>query len=190
MQNKDWSNYQNRTLNNKIDNLLIEFLSKYNNIETIVDLGCGAGNESVYLLQRGYKVISVDRQLNKTFILDRLTEEEKNNVSFIESDFKNLILPSSDCVVAMFSIPFCDPIYFDELWNKIYDSLNNNGYFVGQLFGNRDSWDALNSVNTFSKKEVLEKLSKYEVLLLDEKEYVRETDNKKWHFFIIIARKK
>ena len=95
-----------------------------------------------------------------------MTEEEKNNVSFIESDFKNLILPSSACVVAMFSIPFCDPIYFDELWNKIYDSLNNNGYFVGQLFGNRDSWDALDSVNTFSKKEVLEKLSKYEVLFL------------------------
>lgn len=190
MQNKDWRNYQNRTLNAKVSSLLIEFLTKYNDIKTIVDLGCGAGNESVYFLRKGYKVTAVDRQLNKSFILDRLTEEEKNSVSFIESDFKNLILPQADCVIAMFSIPFCEPIYFDELWDKIYSSLNNNGYFVGQLFGNRDAWAKLDSVNTFTKKEVLEKLSKYEILLLDEKEYVRERDNKKWHYFNIIARKK
>ena len=72
-QNKDWRNYQNRTLNAKVSSLLIEFLTKYNDIKTIVDLGCGAGNESVYLLRKGYKVTAVDRQLNKSFILDRLT---------------------------------------------------------------------------------------------------------------------
>ena len=77
MKEKDWSNYQNNTLNDKVENLLIEFLNNYNNINDIVDLGCGAGNESVYLLKRGYKVTSIDRQLNKNYILDRLTDKEK-----------------------------------------------------------------------------------------------------------------
>ena len=65
------------TLNNKVENLLIEFLDNYKDINNFVDLGCGAGNESIYLLKRGYKATSIDRQLNKDFILNRLTEEEK-----------------------------------------------------------------------------------------------------------------
>lgn len=186
---KDWSNYQKNSLNGNVENLLLEFLDNYNNINSIVDLGCGAGNESVYLLKHGYKVISIDRQLNRSFILDRLDESEKNNVTFIESDFKDLIIPKSDCVIAMFSIPFCAKEYFNELWDKIYKSLNNNGYFVGQLFGDRDAWKDENWVNTFSKEEVLKKLNKYEIILLDEIEYVRESDGKKWHYFNVIAKK-
>ena len=61
MKEKDWSNYQNNTLNDKVENLLLEFLDKYKDIDTVVDLGCGAGNESVYLLKHGYKVVSIDR---------------------------------------------------------------------------------------------------------------------------------
>lgn len=106
MKEKDWSNYQNNTLNDEIDNLLLEFLNKYKNVKTIVDLGCGAGNESVYLIKHGYNVISIDRQLNKSFILDRLEKGEKKNVKFLESDFKYVIIPNSDCVMAIFSIPF------------------------------------------------------------------------------------
>lgn len=91
MKEKDWSNYQNNTLNNKVENLLIEFLDNYKDINNFVDLGCGAGNESVYLLKRGYKVTSIDRQLNKDFILNRLTEEEKNN---LQSKFSTINISS------------------------------------------------------------------------------------------------
>lgn len=105
MKKKDWSNYQNNTLNDKVENLLIEFLDNYKNINNYVDLGCGAGNESVYLLKRGYKVTSIDRQLNKDFILDRLTEEKKNNVTFIESNFEDLVIPKTDCIHSIIGVP-------------------------------------------------------------------------------------
>ena len=186
---KDWSNYQSNTLNNNVENLLLIFLNKYNDVNSFIDLGCGAGNESVYLLKKGYKVISIDRQLNKNYILDRLNDKEKDNVKFIECDFKDLVLPLSDCILAMFSIPFCNPIYFDKLWDNIYNSINENGYFVGQLFGNRDDFSKTNQVNTFTREEAISKLSKYEILLFDEIEFIRESDNKKWHYFNIIARK-
>lgn len=189
MKEKDWSKYQNDTLDDKVENLLIEFLNNYKDIRDVVDLGCGAGNELVYLLKRGYKVISIDRQLNKNYILDRLTDKEKNDVSFIESDFKDLVIPKTDCVMAMFSIPFCNPLYFDKLWNNIYDYINDGGYFIGQLFGDRDAWNTTYWLNTFSKDEVIKKLSKYEILLFDEIEYLRDIDNKKWHYFNIIAKK-
>ena len=185
---KDWAEYQNKTYNNNVCKLLVYFLKNYK-IDNAIDLGCGSGNETVYMIKNGIKVIAIDRQLNKDFILNRLNDKEKENISFCEQDFESVQLESTDAVIAFFSIPFCNPKHFDELWNKIYDSINVNGYFVGQLFGNRDEWKNDQLINTFTIEEVEQYLKKYNVLKLDEIEYVRESDNKKWHFFNIIAKK-
>ena len=185
---KDWTNYQESTYNNKVNNLLVEFLNNYK-VNKSIDLGCGSGNESVYMVHHGIHVLSIDRQLNKDYILNRLTEEEKNNVSFLESSFEDVILPKTQLITACFSIPFCNPDNFIELWNKIYDSLEDNGYFVGQLFGDRDGFNKIPSVNTFTIDEVKQLLKKYTIIKLEEVEYVREIDNKKWHFFDIIVKK-
>ena len=99
-------------------------------------------------------------------------------------------LESTDAVTAFFSIPFCNPEHFNELWDKIYESINANGYFVGQLFGDRDGWKDNKLINTFTMEEVKAYLKRYKILKLDEIEYTRESDNKKWHFYNIIAKKK
>lgn len=185
---KDWTNYQESTYNNKVNNLLIEFINKYN-VKNAIDLGCGSGNETVYMVHHGIEVLSIDKQLNKEFILNRLNKEEQKLVSFKETSFENIELPKTQLLVACFSIPFCNPNNFDELWNKIYDSLEDNGYFVGQLFGDRDGFNKIPSVNTFTIDKIKEYLKRYNVIKFEEVEYVREIDNKKWHFFDIIAKK-
>lgn len=185
---KNWSNYQKRTYDDTVNNLLIEFINDYQ-VNNAIDLGCGSGNESVYLLKKGVNVTCVDQQLNQSFILNRLTEDEIKNVSFIESTFEEVILPKTQALMAFFSIPFCSPNSFSKLWNKIYDCIEPNGYFVGQLFGNRDTWNNNKSINTFTIDEVREYLKRYKVLKLEEIEYINESDNKKWHFYNIIAKK-
>lgn len=185
---KDWTNYQSRTHNDKIDNLLVEFCDNYE-VNNAIDLGCGSGNETVYLLKKGVNVTCIDRQLNKSFILERLNYEEINYVSFIEGSFEEVKLPKTQLVMAFFSIPFCTPDKFDILWDKIYECIEMNGYFIGQLFGNRDSWNNRKDINTFSIETVKKCLDKYTVLKFDEIEYTRESDNKKWHFYNIIAKK-
>ena len=92
--------------------------------------------------------------------------------------------------MSFFSIPFCKIEYFDTLLDNIYNSINDNGYFVGQLFGERDDLRLVGDINVFSKDEALEYLNRYEILYFKEFEFVRETDNKKWHFFNFIVRKK
>lgn len=185
---KDWTNYQNKTYNDKVNNLLIYFLNKYK-INNAIDLGCGSGNETVYMLKQGVNVTAIDRQLNKNYILDRLNDNEKNNITFSEQSFETISLNNTDAVMAFFSIPFCDPKEFNKLWDKIYNSINENGYFVGQLIGNRDDWKDSSFINTFSLEYVKKLLKKYKILKLDEIEYIRESDNKKWHFYNIIAQK-
>lgn len=186
---KDWTNYQNKTYGNDVCKLLIEFLDNYK-IDNAIDLGCGSGNETVYMIKNGIKVLAIDRQLNQDFILNRLSDNEKKMISFKESSFEDVELPNTKLLTAFFSIPFCNPNNFDELWTKIYNSIEDNGYFVGQLFGDRDAWNVVESINTFSIDKVKEYLKNYNIIKLEEIEYVRESDNKKWHFYDIIAQKK
>lgn len=186
---KDWTNYQNKTYGDDACKLLIEFLEKYQ-VDNAIDLGCGSGNETVYMVKNGIKVLAIDRQLNQDFILNRLSDNEKKMISFKESSFEDVELPRTNLLTAFFSIPFCNPNNFDELWNKIYNSIEDDGYFVGQLFGDRDSWNVVDSINTFPIDKVKDYLKKYRIIKLEEVEYVRESDNKKWHFYDIIAQKK
>lgn len=186
---KDWTNYQTKTYGDNVCNLLIEFLDKYK-VDNAIDLGCGSGNETVYMIKNGIKVLAIDRQLNQNFILSRLSDDEKKLISFKESSFEDIELPKTQMLTAFFSIPFCNPDNFDELWNKIYNSIEDNGYFVGQLFGDRDAWNVVDSINTFPIDKVKEYLKKYKIIKLEEVEFVRESDNKKWHYYDIIAQKK
>ena len=186
---KDWTNYQNKTYGDDACKLIIDFLDKYK-VDNAIDLGCGSGNETVYMVKNGIKVLAIDRQLNQDFILNRLSDSEKQLISFKESSFEDVELPKTKLLTAFFSIPFCNPNNFDELWTKIYNSIEDNGYFVGQLFGDRDAWNVVESINTFSIDKVKEYLKNYNIIKLEEIEYVRESDNKKWHFYDIIAQKK
>lgn len=186
---KDWTNYQNETYGDDVCKLLIEFLDNYK-IDNAIDLGCGSGNETVYMIKNGIKVLAIDRQLNQDFILNRLSDSEKRLISFKKSSFEDVELPKTKLLTAFFSIPFCNPNNFDELWTKIYNSIEDNGYFVGQLFGDRDAWNVVESINTFSIDKVKEYLKNYNIIKLEEIEYVRESDNKKWHFYDIMAQKK
>ena len=186
---KDWTNYQTKTYGDDVCKLLIDFLDKYK-VDNAIDLGCGSGNETVYMVKNGIKVLAIDRQLNKDFILNRLSGDEKKLISFKEGSFENVELPKTQLLTAFFSIPFCNPNNFDELWTKIYNSIEDNGYFVGQLFGDRDAWNVVDSINTFPIDKVKEYLKKFKIIKLEEVEYVRESDNKKWHFYDIIAQKK
>lgn len=186
---KDWTNYQNKTYGDDACKLIIDFLDKYK-VDSAIDLGCGSGNETVYMVKNGIKVLAIDRQLNQDFILNRLSDGEKQLISFKESSFEDVELPKTKLLTAFFSIPFCNPNNFDELWTKIYNSIEDNGYFVGQLFGDRDAWNVVESINTFSIDKVKEYLKNYNIIKLEEIEYVRESDNKKWHFYDIIAQKK
>lgn len=185
---KDWTNYQIKTCGDEVCSLLIEFLDNHK-IDNAIDLGCGSGNETVYMIKNDIKVLAIDRQLNQDFILNRLSKDEKQLVSFKECCFENIELPKTQLLTAFFSLPFCNPQKFDGLWDKIHNSIENDGYFVGQLFGDRDAWNIVDSINTFSIDKVKDYLKKFKIIKLEEVEYVRESDNKKWHYYDIIVQK-
>lgn len=110
---------------------IIEIENKKGNA---IDLGCGAGRDTIFLIKNNWNVTAIDRENTKDMIESKLTIEELKKLKFICQDFENIKLDKSDLVVTNFSIPFCNKKYFNELWNKIVNSINTSRIFCWKLF--------------------------------------------------------
>ena len=73
-------------------------------------------------------------------------------------------------------------------------SIAENGYFVGNFFGIRDSWSIIKGDMTFlTEEQVLELLKSFEIIKFKEIEKDGRTglgEMKHWHIYEVIAKKK
>ena len=99
-----------------------------------IDLGCGAGRDTIYLIKNGWNVLSIDKEDTGKFISSKLNEEEIKRFRFVRQDFENIELEKNNLLVANFSIPFCKKDCFNELWNKITNSILKERILCGKFF--------------------------------------------------------
>jgi SAM-dependent methyltransferase len=201
---RDWEAYYNAVIGSPPRETLLTALAKFDpepkdvNPRLAVDLGCGEGRDTVELLQRGWRVLGIDGEAEAIARLqgrpdidpDRLKQQFASQVVL----FEDVTLPESiDLVNASFSLPFCSPEHFQNLWQKIVDSLKLGGRFCGQLIGARDSWAMYTSTNYHSREHVEALLQPFEIEMLEEEEHPGKTaigEDKYWHIFHIVARKR
>ena len=86
--------------------------------EKAIELGCGAGRDTFYLIKNGWKVIAIDKEDVEKIITSKLSEEELKRFKFSKQEFENLKIEKNNLVVANFSLQFCQKDKFEELWNK------------------------------------------------------------------------
>ena len=159
-----------------------------------IELGCGAGRDTVCLIKNGWNVLAIDREDVESRIAAKLEAEELKQFKFLKQKFEDIELEKNNLVVANFSIPFCNKNNFKKLWNKIDDSILKDGYFVGNFFGENDEWKITKEEMTFlTKEQVMELFSNFEIIELKEVEKDGITglgQMKHWHVFNVIAKKK
>ena len=175
--------------------LLVKFLEMKPKAGNAIDLGCGAGADTVCLIKNGWNVISIDIEDTEDLIKERLNKEELTKFKFSRQSFEDVKLDANNLVVANYSIPFCNKHNFKEFWDKIINSIQKDGYFVGNFLGLNDSWVKTKLDKTFLAKEQVLNLfkDKFEVMLLQETEIDKETalgKSKHWHIYNVIAKKK
>lgn len=165
------------------------------NIKTgnTVELGCGAGRDTVCLIKNGWNVLAIDRENVESRIVAKLSEEELKQFKFSKQKFEYIELEKNNLVVSNFSLPFCNKNNFTELWNKINDSILKEGYFVGNFFGNNDEWKNTKEEMTFlTKEQVIELFKNFDIIEFKEIEKDAITGlgkMKHWHIFNVIAKK-
>src|ERR1051325_9651584 len=93
-------------------NMLESAFKRYANlpIRTILDMGCGTGNHSIPLAQRGYSMTGVDRSPSmlehaKQKILTIVPPLKDDQIRFLEGDVRELDLNQNfDAAIMMFSV--------------------------------------------------------------------------------------
>lgn len=159
-----------------------------------IDIGCGAGNDTVYLIKNGWSVTSIDKENVEERISKRLSSDEMKRFEFQKRNFENMQLEEADLIVANYSLSFCYKQEFDEMWKTIKKNIYKDGYFVGDFFGINDSWNKAESNMTFfTKEQVLKLFDEFDIIKFNEVEKDDLTglgNMKHWHIFNVIAKRK
>ncbi|MDX1615090.1 MAG: class I SAM-dependent methyltransferase [Candidatus Promineifilaceae bacterium] len=188
-----WADYYNIVSGRPVREFLRHTARRFAEPGLAVDLGCGHGAETVYLLTQGWQVLAIDqeeaaiRRLRAT-----LAPAVQGLVETRVAAFEDIVLPAADLIWAGLSLPFCQADVLADLLQEIQMALNPGGRFAGDFFGPRHAWRSVDHINCHSKEQVLALCEGLTVEYLIEEEGQQQTAMsglQQWHQFSVCARK-
>lgn len=195
---KSWLGYYRWTSQRPPRELLLQVLNhidwegKPPRERSAIDLGFGAGTDTLELLRRGWRVLAVDGQETAArFLARRVPTRWRSRLTTLITPMEGLGLPRADLVYASFSLPFCTPDKFPEIWSTIRNAVRPHGHFAGQLFGDRDEWYGQRPYSFCSRRQIAQLSRGWKVELLRETDEIGQSFEgpKRWHFFDLILEK-
>ena len=183
--------YYKATMNMQVSGLMKKFFNyKYNEKLTgnkAVDLGCGTGNDTEFLISKGFKVTAIDSEEQVKDILDRKITD-RTNLNVLIGDFSKIEIPKADLILANMSLFFVKD-NFDEFIKKLLQKVNEKGFFVANFLGKEDDWNE--SKTTIKKEKLLDYFKDFDINYFSEEKYYKDTalgKNKFWHIYTVIAK--
>jgi tellurite methyltransferase len=185
-----WEDFYKLTKSRPPWPLLVQAVSLLSQGKVALDLGCGAGRDTRFLLEQGFTVTAVD---NDPHVIALLADLPQNRLRIVQSSFEAFDFETYDLVNAHFALPFLSEEYFHLVLERIKQALHAGGLFVGQFFGVNDEWNTPENQMTFlTRVQAESELKELEVLEFREEDidsHVADGTPKHWHVFHIIAKK-
>jgi len=155
-----------------------------------LDVGAGAGRDTAYLLEHGWRVTAVDSSPSAAKALARFASPKLEVVMAPVQDF---VPATYDLVNAQFSLPFIPPAKFPGSVERLRGSVRPHGVMAATFFGTNDGWNTPGSNMTFSTRAGIERLfDGWKVVELaeedDEHGHTADGSPKHWHAYQLIAR--
>jgi SAM-dependent methyltransferase len=161
--------------------------------QVALDLGCGVGTDTAFLVENGWKVIAVDAEsIAQDFLFAKVPEAKRNDITFVTSTYENFIFPQEIQIInASFALPFCRPEYFEDVMLQITSSISVGGRFCGHFFGPNDTWATDTSMVFLDNEQIIEYFRDFNIEYFkeEEKDDVSGSGFKHWHIYHIIAKK-
>lgn len=133
--NKNAEEFYNGTVNADMSATCDKFLIYVNPGGQILDTGCGSGRDSLYFLNRGYKVVSMDASEKMVKVSSLLTGQKTLLMKFEEIDFQNQFDGVWACA-SLLHVPKSD---IEDVLKKLVISLREKGVFFASFkYGNNE----------------------------------------------------
>lgn len=191
----NWNEYYRRNAGRAPRRLLTDALSFIPKPGSALDLGSGGGAESLWLLERGWSVIAVDREAAAIASLqEHIARNPGIQLRAEQADLATFHVPTADLVVACNVLPFLPRSEFHDTWDRLREALPAEGTLAVNLFGNQDSWASgasqVEGMSFHTRKDVNTLLDGLDILQFDEHEFDGGSGRgwKHWHRVDIIAR--
>lgn len=190
-----WTAYYERTANEPPRKSLLRALELFGDERpgVAVDLGCGGGRDTLEMLERGWTVVAVDREpAAAERVASIVSAEHAPRLHAVTEPLETIDIPPCSLVNASYSLPFCSPDRFAEMWSRVTTAILPGGRFVGQFFGDRDEWRDNPELTFHTRAETLAYFDEFvidEFSELDEDGTTSMGEAKHWHVFTVIARK-
>jgi tellurite methyltransferase len=188
----EWTAYYRENDDREPRPMLLDVLAGYDRSGRAIDLGCGAGIDTVAMLERGWEVLAIDAEPEA---IERLRSRTPADVRTLLrtrlAPMEEADLPAVDLVWAGFSLFFCDPDRFPQVWSRIASALGTGGRMAGQLLGNRDSWAGGERISSFDREAARGLFDGWTLERFEEDENDGEACSgpKHWHVFHVVARR-
>lgn len=177
MKNSDyWKNKWLSRLQEPANNFAVRAYrqTKSKRLETLLDIGCGDGRDSVYFFNKGLKVTAVDFSISGI----KKLKLQNPKINSILSDIRKVKFKENyfDVIYAHLSLHYFDDKTTDKIFNNLHHILKKNGLlFVkcksiddalfgkGQKIG-ENIYKKGHTRHFFSKEYMAEKLKKFKVI--------------------------
>lgn len=120
----------------KANEFLASNISLLKNHKKLLCLGEGEGRNAIFFAKNGFEVSAIDASNLGLEKLQNRAIEEKLDIKTVCMDLNDwTVLEKYDVIVASYLHMFKNER--EELFKKIENSLNSNGYFIGEFFSTK-----------------------------------------------------
>jgi SAM-dependent methyltransferase len=155
-----------------------------------LDVGAGAGRDTAYLLDHGWRVTAID---SSPSAIDALARLARPNLRVVATRAEDFVPSTYDLVNAQFSLPFILPARFTATVQRLRESVRPGGVIAATFFGKRDEWNVAGTNITFNTRADIEELFRgwnvIELTEIEEDGHVATGAPKHWHVHHLIARR-
>ena len=120
----------------KANEFLVLNISLLKNHKKLLCLGEGEGRNALFFAKNNFEVSAIDASNLGLEKLENRAKKEKLDIKTVCMDLNDwIVLEKYDVIVASYLHMFRNER--EELFRKIENSLNSNGYFVGEFFSTK-----------------------------------------------------
>lgn len=172
--NKIAQEYDKEFGNDYSDTPYVDKFLNYLEGKKVLDIGCGVGNLTKYIMDKGFNVEGID--LSKEML--NIAKQKYSDIKFYEMNMKEITLRKKyDGIMLAYSLFHLTKKEVIEVLPKYYDLLNSNGkillilqYGQGERIVNEPLKEGLKIfINYYSQDEIIEilKNNRFKILYTD-----------------------